>query len=127
MAVNRLVRHGFLPEREIMTGIGLDRGARIPTRSSTGSARARSAIRFSSTAPGRPMHRRSKKLQALIPIRYLKVVAGTAISGEALAALVGLDTGRLTRRGPSSGDEDAMGGRPRPVVLARLIGHRRYV
>ena len=66
----RLVRHGHLPEREIMTGIGpvAVRAPRIRDRVGTGEER----IAFSSAILP-PYARRSKSLEVLIPILYLKV------------------------------------------------------
>ena len=88
----RLVRHGHLPEREIATGIGLvsvcqprvrDRGLRREER-----------IRFSpSILP--PYARRSKSLDVLIPLLHLKGIS-TGDFAEALAALVGSDSGSLS-------------------------------
>src|SRR5580704_15649619 len=68
----RLVRHGYLPEREIMTGIGslAVRCPRVRDRISKGSVR----IHFSSAILP-PYARRSKSLEVLIPILYLKGVS----------------------------------------------------
>ena len=65
----RLVRHGHLPEREIVTGIGpvAVRCPRVRDRSGTGEER----IRFTSAILP-PYARRSKSLEVLIPILYLK-------------------------------------------------------
>jgi hypothetical protein len=65
----RLVRHGHLPEREIMTGIGpvAVRCPRVRDRVGEGPER----IRFSSAILP-PYARRSKSLEVLIPILYLK-------------------------------------------------------
>src|SRR3984893_13877010 len=61
----RLVRHGHLPEREIMTGIG-PVGVRCPrVRDRVGEGSQR--IRFSSAILP-PYARRSKSLEVLIPI-----------------------------------------------------------
>jgi len=68
----RLVRHGHLPEREIMTGIGpvVVRCPRVRDRGGEGSER----IRFlSAILP--PYARRSKSLEVLIPILYLKGIS----------------------------------------------------
>ena len=64
-----MVRHGHLPEREIMTGIGpvAVRCPRVRDRGGAGCER----IRFSSAILP-PYARRSKSLEALIPILYLK-------------------------------------------------------
>jgi len=88
----RLVRHGHLPERAIMTGIGPVgvRAPRVRDRVGTGEAR----IRFTS-AMLPPYARRSKSLEALIPILYLKGVS-TGDFAEALAALLGPDAGGLS-------------------------------
>ena len=68
----RLVRHGHLPEREIMTGIGpvAVRGPRVRDRTGLGADR----IRFSSALLP-PYARRSKSLEVLIPILYLKGIS----------------------------------------------------
>jgi transposase-like protein len=88
----RLVRHGHLPEREIMTGIGpvAVRAPRIRDRVGTGEER----IAFSSAILP-PYARRSKSLEVLIPILYLKGVS-TGGFEEALAALLGKDAGGLS-------------------------------
>ncbi len=88
----RLVRHGHLPERQIMTGIGpvAVRCPRVRDRVGEGSER----IRFSSAILP-PYARRSKSLEVLIPILYLKGVS-TGDFGEALTALLGKDAGGLS-------------------------------
>jgi putative transposase len=88
----RLVRHGHLPEREIMTGIGpvAVRGPRVRDRVVEGSER----IRFSSAILP-PYARRSKSLEVLIPVLYLKGVSSGDFE-EALAALLGKDVGGLS-------------------------------
>jgi len=88
----RLVRHGHLPEREIMTGIGAVavRCPRVRDRVGQGSER----IRFSSAILP-PYVRRSKSLEVLIPILYLKGVS-TGDFEEALLALLGKDAGGLS-------------------------------
>jgi transposase-like protein len=88
----RLVRHGHLPEREIMTGIG-PVGVRAPrVRDRVGLDGER--IRFTS-AMLPPYARRSKSLEALIPILYLKGLS-TGDFADALAALLGPDAGGLS-------------------------------
>jgi transposase-like protein len=88
----RLVRHGHLPEREIVTGIGpvAVRCPRVRDRVGDGSER----IRFSSAILP-PYARRSKSLEVLIPILYLKGVS-TGDFEEALLALLGKDAGGLS-------------------------------
>ncbi len=89
----RLVRHGFLPERAVMTGIGTvpvqvprvrDRGANIDG----------SKIRFrSSLVP--PYLRKAKSVEELLPWLYLKGIS-TGDFSEALAALLGPDAEGLS-------------------------------
>ena len=88
----RLVRHGFLPQREIMTGIGpvAVRCPRVRDRVGLGSQR----IRFSSAILP-PYARRSKNLEVLLPILYLKGIS-TGQFEEALVALLGKDAGGLS-------------------------------
>jgi transposase-like protein len=88
----RLVRHGHLPEREIVTGIGpvAVRCPRVRDRVGEGSER----IRFSSAILP-PYARRSKSLEVLIPILYLKGIS-TGDFEEALIALLGKDAGGLS-------------------------------
>ena len=88
----RLVRHGHLPEREIMTGIGpvAVRCPRVRDRGGEGCDR----IRFSSAILP-PYARRSKSLEVLIPILYLKGIS-TGDFEDALIALLGRDAGGLS-------------------------------
>jgi transposase-like protein len=88
----RLVRHGHLPEREIMTGIGpvAVRCPRVRDRGGDGCER----IRFSSAILPR-YARRSKSLEVLIPILYLKGIS-TGDFEDALIALLGRDAGGLS-------------------------------
>lgn len=82
----RLVRHGHLPERDVMTGIGRvsvavprvrDRGAKHPSEK----------IRYrSSLVP--PYLRKSKSVEELLPWLYLKGIS-TGDFGEALGAILG--------------------------------------
>jgi transposase-like protein len=88
----RLVRHGHLPEREIMTGIGpvAVRCPRVRDRGGEGCER----IRFSSAILP-PYARRSKSLEVLIPILYLKGISSGDFA-DALIALLGRDAGGLS-------------------------------
>jgi putative transposase len=88
----RVVRHGHLPEREIMTGIGpvAVRQPRVRDREAAGGER----IRFSPTILP-PYARRTKSLEVLIPILYLKGIS-TGDFEEALGALLGKDAGGLS-------------------------------
>jgi len=95
----RLVRHGHMPERTIQTGIGpvAVRQPRVRDRGAAGGQR----IRFSSTLLP-PYARRTKSLDALLPVLYLRGIS-TGDMQEALAALLGKDAPNLS-----------------PAVLARL-------
>jgi hypothetical protein len=92
---HRLARHGNLPERKIMTGIGpvAVRCPRVRDRVDEGSER----IRFSSAILP-PYTRRSKSFEVLIPILYFK---GSPPATSKLVALLGRDAGGLSasRRG----------------------------
>jgi putative transposase len=88
----RVVRHGHLPEREIMTGIGpiAIRQPRVRDREATEGER----IRYSPSILPR-YARRSKSLEVLIPILYLKGIS-TGDFEEALASLLGKDAPGLS-------------------------------
>src|SRR5215212_6960782 len=88
----RLVRHGHLPERKIMTGLGPVpvRTPRVRDRTGAGEGR----IRFTSAILP-PYARRSKSLEVLIPILYLKGISSGDFE-DALAALLGPDPGGLS-------------------------------
>jgi transposase-like protein len=90
----RVVRHGHLPEREVMTGIGpvAVRQPRVRDREAAADDPAR--IHFT-PAILPPYARRSKSLEMLIPILYLKGIS-TGDFGEALAALLGKDASGLS-------------------------------
>src|SRR5258705_4961617 len=102
----RVVRHGHLPEREIMTGIGPVAVRQPPVRDREATEGAR--IRYSPSILPR-YARRSQSLEVLIPILYLKGIS-TGDFEEALAALVGKGApglsastiARLKRCGPRS-------------------------
>ena len=87
----RVVRHGHLPEREIMTGIGpvAVRQPRVRDREAAGGER----IRFSSTILP-PYARRTKSLEVLIPILYLRGISTGDF--EEAAALLGQEAGGLS-------------------------------
>src|SRR6516164_5089658 len=88
----RVDRHGHLPQREIMTGIGpvAVRQPRVRDREAAEGER----VRYSpSIVP--PYARRSKSLEVLIPVLYLKGISSGDFE-EALAALVGKDAPGLS-------------------------------
>src|SRR5499426_4668594 len=84
-----VVRNGYLPEREVQTGVGAVRVKvpRVRDRSGTG-------IRFHSALLP-PSIRRSKSLEALLPWLYLKGIS-TGDFSEALQALLGPDAPGLS-------------------------------
>ncbi len=90
----RVVRHGHLPEREVMTGIGPIpvKQPRVRDRGATASDPGR--IRFS-PAILPPYMRRSKSIETLLPVLYLRGIS-TGDFSEALAALLGKDAGGLS-------------------------------
>jgi transposase-like protein len=95
----RLVRHGHMPERTIQTGIGpvAVRQPRVRDRGGADGER----IQFSSTLLPR-YARRTKSLDALLPVLYLRGISSGDMQ-EALTALLGKDAPNLS-----------------PAVLARL-------
>ena len=91
--LRRVVRHGHLPEREVMTGIG-PVGVRQPRVRDRGAANDAGRIRFTPVILP-PYARRSRSLEVLIPILYLKGIS-TGDFSEALAALLGRDAPGLS-------------------------------
>src|SRR4051794_2333805 len=89
----RLVRHGHGPDREIQTGIGPVSVARVRIRDRGASSPAE-RIRFSSTIVPK-WARRTRSLDALLPVLYLRGVS-TGDFQEALAALLGQDAPNLS-------------------------------
>lgn len=83
----RLVRNGYLPEREIQSGVGAVtvKAPRVRDRHSQPAER----IRFSSAILP-PYLRRTKSIEELIPWLYLKGVS-TGDFSDALSAIVGKD------------------------------------
>jgi len=92
--LSRMVRHGHLPEREVMTGIGpvWVRQPRVRDRGVAAENAAR--IRFTPMILP-PYARRSRSLEVLIPILYLKGLSTGDFEG-ALAALLGKDAPGLS-------------------------------
>ena len=89
----RLVRHGFLPEREMMTGIGKV-SVQVPRVRDRGSNSDGSKIKFASKIIP-PYLRKAKSVEELLPWLYLKGIS-TGDFGEALAALLGPDAEGLS-------------------------------
>ena len=89
----RVVRNGYLPEREIQTGIG-PVSVKVPRARDRQPDQESGPIRFkSSLLP--PYLRKTKSMEELIPWLYLKGVS-TGDFSEALAALVGKDAPGLS-------------------------------
>jgi transposase-like protein len=90
---DRLVRHGHGPERTIQTGIGGVEVARVKIRDRA-AAEDGERIRFTSAIL--PLWaRRTKSLDALLPVLYLRGIS-TGDFQEALAALLGKDAPNLS-------------------------------
>ena len=92
LGLQRIVRNGYLPERQIQTGIGpvpvevprtRDRSLHVPER-----------VCFSSAILP-PYLRKTRSMEQLIPWLYLKGVS-TGDFSDALAALVGKDAPGLS-------------------------------
>src|SRR4051795_9784832 len=98
----RMVRHGHGPKRVIQTGIGPVEVRRVKLRD-RGASEDAERIRFTSAILPR-WARRTRSLDALLPILYLRGVS-MGDFGEALAALLGGDAPNLS-----------------PSVIARLRG-----
>jgi transposase-like protein len=90
---DRVVRHGHGPERTIQTGIGPVpvRRAKVRDRGQVG---ATEKIRFTSSILPK-WARRTKSLDALLPILYLRGIS-TGDFQEALSALLGKDAPNLS-------------------------------
>jgi len=90
---DRVVRHGHGPRRTIQTGIGAVEVARVKLRD-RGAAGDGERIRFSSAIL--PLWaRRTRSLDALLPVLYLRGIS-TGDFQEALAALLGKDAPNLS-------------------------------
>jgi transposase-like protein len=90
---DRVVRHGHGPTRTIQTGIGAVEVARVKIRD-RGAAGDGERIRFSSAIL--PLWaRRTRSLDALLPVLYLRGIS-TGDFQEALAALLGKDAPNLS-------------------------------
>ena len=87
----RLVRHGHLPEREVMTGIG-PVPVKVPRVRDRGCSEEK--IRFTSSILP-PYLRKAKSIEELLPWLYLKGIS-TGDFQEALAALLGPNAAGLS-------------------------------
>jgi putative transposase len=98
---DRVVRHGHGPERVVQTGIGPVPVRRAKLRDRGAGADGGERIRFASAILPR-WARRTRSLDALLPVLYLRGISSGDFQ-EALAALLGKDAPNLS-----------------PAVLARL-------
>ena len=89
----RVVRHGYLPEREVQTGLGAVAVRRPRVRDRQPDA-GDGRIHFTSSILP-PYLRRAKSVEELLPWLYLKGIS-TGNFGEALAALLGADAPGLS-------------------------------
>jgi transposase-like protein len=99
----RVVRHGYGPERSIQTGIGALDVQRPKVRDRATDMPAEKKVRFTSNILPK-WARRSKSLDALLPVLYLRGIS-TGDFQEALSALLGADAPNLS-----------------PGVISRLTG-----
>lgn len=92
MGLQRIVRNGYLPERQLQTGIGpvSVKAPRIRDRHQNASKR----IHYSSAILP-PYLRKTRSMEQLLPWLYLKGVS-TGDFGDALSALVGKDAPGLS-------------------------------
>ncbi len=90
---NRIVRHGHAPAREIQTGIGPVEVRAVKIRD-RGSVEDADRIRFSSAILPK-WARRTRSLDALLPVLYLRGIS-TGDFQEALAALLGKEAPNLS-------------------------------
>jgi transposase-like protein len=92
-ARQRVVRNGYLPEREIQTGIG-PVAVKVPRARDRQPDYESGSIRFNSSLLP-PYLRKTRSMEELIPWLYLKGISTNDFS-EALAALVGKDAPGLS-------------------------------
>ena len=90
----RVVRHGHGPERAIQTGIGPLAVRRVKVRDRSAGENGAERIRFTSAIVPR-WSRRTRSLDALLPVLYLRGVSMGDFQG-ALAALLGRDAPNLS-------------------------------
>ena len=90
---DRIVRHGYGPQRVIQTGIGPVAVRRVKLRDRD-AAESGERVRFTSAILPR-WSRRTRSLDALLPILYLRGVSAGDFQ-EALAALLGKDAPNLS-------------------------------
>ena len=118
----RITRNGYLPEREIQTGIG-QVPVKVPRVRDRQPGNALGRIRFNSSILP-PYIRKTKSMETLIPWLYLKGIS-TGDFTNALAALVGKDAPGLS---PSTiGRLKMIWQQEYEQWLNRDLSHKRYV
>ena len=118
----RITRNGYLPEREIQTGIG-QVPVKVPRVRDRQPGNALGRIRFNSSILP-PYLRKTKSMETLIPWLYLKGIS-TGDFTDALAALVGKDAPGLS---PSTiGRLKSIWQQEYEQWLNRDLSHKRYV
>jgi len=90
----RIVRHGFGPERQLQTGIGAVEVRRPKVRDRISEQAGTAKVRFTSSILPK-WARRSASLDALLPVLYLRGIS-TGDFQEALGALLGPDAPNLS-------------------------------
>jgi len=90
----RVVRHGYGPERKVQTGIGALEVRRPKVRDRAEDVGSGEKVRFTSHILPR-WARRSRSLDALLPVLYLRGIS-TGDFQEALSALLGPDAPNLS-------------------------------
>ena len=118
----RITRNGYLPEREIQTGVG-PVAVKVPRVRDRGQEEETDRIRFSSSILP-PYLRKTKSMEELIPWLYLKGIS-TGDFSEALSALVGKDAPGLSASTISrlkEGWQDDL-----EEWQRRDLSHKRYV
>jgi putative transposase len=92
----RIVRHGHLPERDIQTGIGSVRVCQPRVRDRAPDSTADGSARVHFPPSILPKHaRRTKSLDAVLPVLYLKGISAGSLQ-DALSALLGPDAPNLS-------------------------------
>jgi putative transposase len=108
----RIVRHGFGPERQLQTGICAVEVRRPKVRDRISSQPETAKVRFTSNNLPK-WARRSASLDALLPVLYLRGIS-TGDFQEALSALLGADAPNLS---PSVITRLTAGWQARPLNL----------
>jgi transposase-like protein len=118
----RVVRNGYLPERDVQTGIG-PIPIKVPRARDRQPAQNSEPIRFTSSLLPRYM-RKTRSMEELIPWLYLKGISTNDFT-EALSALVGKDAPGLSA--PTISRLKAIWKEDLEKWQKRDLSHKRYV